>query len=485
MKKKLSFIMAVCTVIFGIAGCAADSSGTAETQPAASAVAETATSTESETESITTTTMPAAESTAPETDKAEPVVNENRANTEDYTLKEVVVLSRHNIRAPLSSNGALNELATPYEWFKWTSNSSELSLRGGVLETEMGQYFRKWLESEELVPENWMPSDKELRVYANSKQRTLATAQYFSSGFLPTANVKIEHHADFGEMDETFAPVIHYYSDAYAEAVAKQFEEYGGADIASDIAPNVEQLCDIIDYEDSPGYKSGELTDLDMIDTKFSVVQGEEPIVEGSLKTACTISDALVLQYYEELDAKKAAFGKDMTKDMWQQTADITTKYTEVRHGLPLVAINTANPIIKEIKNEFTDNERKFTFLCGHDCTVHGVLVSMEAEDYQLPYTIEKKTPIGVKLVFEKWEDKDGNEFAAVELMYQSTEQLRAATMLDLDTPPVIYSLSFEGLEKNSDGLYAYEDIIGRIDKALDDYDNLEKEYGDTVKKAA
>ena len=109
----------------------------------------------------------------------------------------------------------------------------------------------------------------------------------------------------------------------------------------------------------------------------------------------------------------------------------------------------------------------------------------MEAEDYQLPYTLEKKTPIGVKLVFEKWEDKDGNEFAAVELMYQSTEQLRAATMLDLDTPPVIYSLSFEGLEKNSDGLYAYEDIIGRIDKALDDYDNLEKEYGDTVKKAA
>lgn len=173
-----------------------------------------------------------------------------------------------------------------------------------------------------------------------------------------------------------------------------------------------------------------------MTDTTLSVTEGEEPVMRGSLKTASTISDAFVLQYYEEPDAKKAAFGKDMTLDMWKQTADITTKYNLVRHGLPLVAINTANPIIKEIRSEFTNKDRKFTFLCGHDCTVNGVLVSMDVDDYELPYTLEKRTPIGVKLVFEKWEDKDSKEFVAVELMYQSTEQLRDTTMLSLDTPP-------------------------------------------------
>ena len=41
---------------------------------------------------------------------------------------------------------------TPYEWFKWTSPGSQLSLRGGVLETEMGQFFRKWLVGEGLLP---------------------------------------------------------------------------------------------------------------------------------------------------------------------------------------------------------------------------------------------------------------------------------------------------------------------------------------------
>ena len=62
-----------------------------------------------------------------------------------YELKEVVVMSRHNIRSPLTSGGAAYMRVTPHDWFKWTSPSSQLSQRGGVLETEMGQFFRKWV----------------------------------------------------------------------------------------------------------------------------------------------------------------------------------------------------------------------------------------------------------------------------------------------------------------------------------------------------
>jgi hypothetical protein len=74
-----------------------------------------------------------------------------------YQLKEVVVMSRHNIRSPLTSGGAAYMRVTPHEWFKWSSPSSQLSLRGGVLETEMGQFFRKWVVSEGLLPDNYRP----------------------------------------------------------------------------------------------------------------------------------------------------------------------------------------------------------------------------------------------------------------------------------------------------------------------------------------
>jgi len=77
----------------------------------------------------------------------------------EYTLDKVVVLSRHNMRSPLSDGSSVLSQVTPHQWFNWTSRASELSLKGGVLETIMGQYFRKWLESEAFLPENYIPKE--------------------------------------------------------------------------------------------------------------------------------------------------------------------------------------------------------------------------------------------------------------------------------------------------------------------------------------
>ena len=84
---------------------------------------------------------------------------ETEAPDAEYTLDKVVILSRHNIRSPMSEKGSLVDELTPHEWFRWTSNPSELSLRGAMLETTMGQYFRLWLEKEGLFPENYIPEE--------------------------------------------------------------------------------------------------------------------------------------------------------------------------------------------------------------------------------------------------------------------------------------------------------------------------------------
>lgn len=116
-----------------------------------------------------------------------------------YQLEQMVVLSRHNIRSPLSRNGSALAKLTPHTWFDWTSEPGELSLRGGVLETEMGQFFRKWLVKDGLMTENYIPENDEMYFYANSLQRTVATAQYFSSGMLPVAGVRVDHKYDIGK----------------------------------------------------------------------------------------------------------------------------------------------------------------------------------------------------------------------------------------------------------------------------------------------
>ena len=406
-----------------------------------------------------------------------------------YKLQQVVVLSRHNIRAPLSTTGSALDKATPHTWINWTSNASELSMRGGGLETMMGEYMRKWLESEGLIPENYQPEKDKMRFYANAKQRTIATAQFFSSGMLPVADVDIETHADYDKMDPVFTPATTFVSDSYVEAALKQIGTMGGAtgmaDVAAGLADSYALIEDVVDYTESEGYKSGELKELDTKDTQVTIEAGKEPAVAGSLKTACQLADALVLQYYEAPNATDAAFGHDLTMEQWQLISKSKDFYVDLLYTAPLVAANVAHPLLQEIGNELDANGRVFTFLCGHDSNVASVLAALGVEDYELPGAVEVKTPIGCKLVFERWASADGKEFGRVRLLYQSVDQLREGTMLSGTESPMSVELSFKGLQKNADGLYAYDDLRARIADATAEYDRIVKEYGQQELPAA
>jgi glucose-1-phosphatase len=116
---------------------------------------------------------------------------------------------------------------------------------------------------------------------------------------------------------------------------------------------------------------------------------------------------------------------------------------------------------------ELQTEGRQFTFLCGHDSNIGSVLAALHAEDYCLPSTIEKKTPIGCKLVIEKWEDDEGKSYAALNLVYQSTEQLRNMTLLDMENPPMVFPVRLKGLDAIADGLYPFEDVLKRIDDVI------------------
>lgn len=396
---------------------------------------------------------------------------------EKYTLKEVVILSRHNIRSPLSDNGSTLGKLTPHRWTNWSAASSELTLRGGVLETMMGQFFRKWLVSEGLFTENYVPNADEVNFYANSMQRTIATAQYFSSGFMPVANVAIRHRYAPSKMDPVFFPRLTKVSEAFCSDAMNQIAAMGGKKGIRGINEGLEDsyriIADVLDLKDSPACKSGETCAFDDYDTQIILKKGEEPAMKGSLKLANSASDAFILQYYEEADAQKAAFGHDISISDWEKIARIKDVYGDVLFTAPVVAYNVAHPLLVYMNDELNSDARKFTFLCGHDSNIASVNAALEVEDYELPSSIEKKTPIGSKLVFEKWIDKSGNEFVAINLVYQTTEQLRNIEMLDLDHSPMVYQLQLKGLKLNADGLYSFEDVNGRFEKAIAAYDDI------------
>lgn len=395
-----------------------------------------------------------------------------------YKLKEAVVLSRHNIRSPLSDSKSALGRMTPHEWNKWTAGKSELTLRGGVLETQMGQYFRKWAVDAGLFPENYSPTADDLNVIANSMQRCIATAQYFSSGFMPVGGVTVNHRYTPSKMDPLFNPQLTKVSPEFVETAMKQISDMGGkkgiVGINEKIRPDYELMIDVLDVNDSPMAKEKDpyLDAFGNYNTEIVLEKFKEPAMKpgSALKELNSASDAFILQYYEQPDSVKAAFGHKLTRKDWERLAHVKDTYQDVLFTAPIVATNVAYPLIQYIYDELRSPDRKFTFLVGHDSNLSSVATALGIDKYELPDAIEKKTPIGSKIVVEKFVGPDGKEYGDINIVYQSVNQLKNMELLDLDNPPVIYPLSLKGVNRNADGLYEMADILTAFENAIAAY---------------
>ena len=388
-----------------------------------------------------------------------------------YKLKEVVVMSRHNIRSPLSSGGAAYQRVTPHTWFAWYSPGSQLSLRGGVLETEMGQFFRKWVVEEGLLPDNYRPEGDEVLFYANSRQRTFATAKYFSAGFLPFANVEITHKYQEDKMDPVFTPQFTKMNDAYRQQVLAEMQAMNGGPEAwmAVQQPTLTLMEEVLDMAHSPAAQN-DTTHFWYDDTQFKIEKGDEPKMSGGYTLANSVADALVLQCYES--ESFAPFGYELTMDQWRAICAVKEVYDGLLFTTHAAAVNLAYPLVSRIREELNNSDRKFMFLCGHDSNLASIGAALGFQFPETENALELHTPIGSKLVFEKWSDGT-NDYVAVNLVYQSVQQLQGRTLLSLDVPPMVLPIAIEGLTANSDGLYSLADIDTLMANAMAEYDAI------------
>ena len=390
-----------------------------------------------------------------------------------YELKEVVVMSRHNIRSPLSSGGAAYKRVTPHEWFQWTSPGSQLSLRGGVLETEMGQFFRKWLVGEGLLPDNYRPEGDEVLFYANSRQRTFATAKYFSAGFLPFANVKIQHKYMKDKMDPLFSPQFTKMNDKYRQQVKAEMEALHSGGIQGwmqSVQPALKMMEKVLDMKHSSAAQN-DTTHFWFNDTQFKLEKGDEPKMSGGYTLANSVADAMVLQCYES--ESMAPWGHKLSLKQWRDICAVKEVYDRVLFTTHSAAVNLAYPLVSRIREELHHEGRKFTFLCGHDSNLASIGAALGLVYPETQQAMELHTPIGSKMVFEKWSNGT-EEFVAINLVYQPISQLQNRTLLSTEVPPMVLPITIDGLTPNADGLYRLSDLDARMAEAMAEYDAIE-----------
>lgn len=397
---------------------------------------------------------------------------------QDLTLVKVTVISRHSVRAPLETYYSTLDGMTGagYHWTHWSVPGSHLTLKGGALETLFGEYFRLWIDSE-----NFELKSVDIYFGASSKQRTIATARAFAAGLMPLTTIPIDYKVDekgrVGYLDSDYLPLLNCNGTPDFDSVAFKAEAYRElGDLQAPSYTFLEKMLRVkrSDYARKRG--NAHFDNYVGVNLNFYDKNGKplEPTMRGGLKDANMASDAFILQYYEMNNAREAAFGRRLSFNDWKRLASIKDDYGNILFSkAPIVSVNISHCMLKRIQTEMAPKGHKFAFLCSHDSMIAAVLAALRVEPYELPYTIETKTPIGFKLVLEQWADTDypdSKRYVRARLLYQSTDQIREMKPMDLENPPMSYDLSFIGLEKADNGMYEYEDFMHHLQNSIDAY---------------
>ncbi|MDO4642404.1 MAG: bifunctional glucose-1-phosphatase/inositol phosphatase [Cardiobacteriaceae bacterium] len=409
------------------------------------------------------------------TAQAEPAIPDG------YTLEKTVIFSRHGIRAPLIGYGSALAEATPQTWPKWQTEGGQLTPRGAELERLLGQYFDTWFNSTGLIPADSCPGDNIL-VYTNSLPRTIDTGKNFVAAAFPNCDVKINHLEEVGKMDNTFNPIVRStVDDAFKAKAEKSIDDMlgdgGFAALNTKMKDDYAVLETVLDYDHSATCEKEKVCDLDKINNTLTFAQGKEPATSGVLRNGTGAADSFILQYYEGFPEKDVAWGHIKTSEDWQKIVDIKNIYHDVLFGSPLLAKETATPLLTFIQNSFSDQgekhplidaarKAKVVLLVGHDSNVGSLLPLLKTAPYELPGQYEK-TPISGKVLFEQWRDKNNKQLMRIEYVYQTTDQLRNATPLTADNPPQRVVLHIDGCKTDADGFCPMEDFEKAVTAAL------------------
>jgi len=377
------------------------------------------------------------------------------------TLEQVVLLSRHNLRAPLVSSGTLAD-ATPHAWTKWDVAAGELTTKGGVLEVYMGRYLGQWLRMQQLLPASGCPQASDFQALANSLQRTQATAQFFVAGAFPGCHVTVEQRRPLGTMDPLFVPVIHRDDAGFQRRALRAMQK---AESQARLGPDLQVVEGVVEHAASPACTGRSHCTLRAGDSQFRAEAGREPGASGSLALANGMVDALLMEDYQNATGAPAGWGRLHDDAQWQALARVRNAYQDILFGTPEVASDVAAPLLSHIGAAFADPQTpKVSLLVGHDSNIGSVLAALGASDYALPGQREK-TPIGSLLQFERWRGQSGEARYRLVYVYLTRAQLRDAVPLSDAQPPGRVELALPGCGEDGCSDVQFERLLHRAVK--------------------
>lgn len=402
-----------------------------------------------------------------------------------YKLVKVVVVGRHHVRSAAISKG--ERRITPHQWHKWNVADGNLTERGAALEKQMGIFFSQWIAGEHLLNLSTPSSADSVYLYANSMPRTIETGQNFAEGFMPSTHLAVNYNSkSMGSMDSVFFDMDFKISDTFKSKAKAELEygcgEGGFAEAIRHLKDDAATLAEVLDISKAPSCTQGDTCSFHFENPSLYLHYKWMPRISGgNIYLAQLAASNLILQYYDMPESEGSIFGHAITDEQLCAIGRVKDMWCHLSMGFPSVGRDICHNLLREIRKDMADSNKKFIYLIGHDSNMAGLTGALEVKEYNLEGTPECKTPLGGKIVFEIWEDSSGEAYVGLNYVYQNIRQIMKTESLNIENPPMVTMLEIEGLRNNSEGLYKLEDFSNHLDKAISEFDALDDYFPSDV----
>jgi len=374
------------------------------------------------------------------------------SSTQDAAPIFVIYLTRHGVRSPTGKP----EQYSPFSvapWPAWNVSPGYLTEHGYRLMRDFGAWDRQQLAGEGLLAATGCDDAARVTFYADSDQRTRETGKALAEGLFPGCATQVRGLPE-GTHDPLFHPLgTQADSTDPSLSLAAILGRIGGnpANLTDAYRTQLSELDSILSKcGDPPGSASAPIRQsiLNIPATLEHGNPGHPVELRGPLSAASTLTENFLLEYTEGMDLSNVGWGcvngENLRSLMQLHAAE--SEFTQRPAPIARVlASNLLHQILlaleqaaagKRISGAVSRVNDRALFLIGHDtniATVAGLLDLHWIADGQ-----PDGTPPGGALVFELWRSRiDRTDSVRVYYTAQSLEQMRAATVLTQENPPV------------------------------------------------
>jgi 4-phytase / acid phosphatase len=392
---------------------------------------------------LTTTLLPA-QSSSPASSK------------QNEELRFVVYLSRHGVRSPTGSSEQYN-LYSSAPWPHWSVQPGYLTAHGYQLMQIFGAWDRQQLFGEGLLSATGCEDSTHVTIYADSDQRTRETGKALAAGLFPGCALAVKGLPE-GTHDVLFHPLgAHHEALDPALAVAAIAGGIGG----DPNNPTDAYRAQLAELDRILGHCGNNVASADkqqvpmanrqsILNIPARLTSGSQDHLgelRGPLSVASTLTENLLLEYTEGMDAINVGWGCVNGANL-RSLLDLHTAASEIsQRPEPIARAQTANLlhlVSLSLSQAATGKSQagaigriddRALFLIGHDTNIASIAGLLNLN--WIADGRRNDTPPGGALVFELWQSAAGEDSVRLYYTTQTLEQMRSAMVLSKENPPV------------------------------------------------